>query len=306
MPSAKIQRVCFTLNNYDDVDIEDCDKLMQGAAYAIVGKEVGECGTKHLQGFVNFGRKNRKSFMAIKAMIPRAHIEIAKGSDEDNRKYCSKEGDFKEVGEPQTCGKRNDLKSVTEQVLSGKRVADVALEYPGTFVKYCRGIRELSYIVRSQIKRDYKTEVYVLIGKPGTGKSRFASERAAQLGSVYYKPRGEWWDGYDGETSVIIDDYYGWLKYDELLKIMDRYPYQVPVKGGYVGFTSKYIFITSNAAIENWYKFPNYTVDAIMRRIEHLHIDFIPAIPPPDYIITQEEEDELFREFYSEERSQYY
>ena len=46
---------------------------------------------------------------------------------------------------------------------------------------------------------------------------------------------------------AIIDDFYGWLKYDELLKMMIRYPYQVPVKGSYIKFASKHIVITSNS-----------------------------------------------------------
>lgn len=50
-----------------------------------------------------------------------------------------------------------------------------------------------------------------------------AADLAAQPGEIYYKPRGELWDGYHQQPSVIIDDFYGWLKYDELLKISDRY-----------------------------------------------------------------------------------
>ena len=54
---------------------------------------------------------------------------------------------------------------------------------------------------------------------------------------VYYETRGDWWDGMTSSTkSVIIDNFYGWLKYDELLKITDRYPYKVLFKGGFNNF----------------------------------------------------------------------
>lgn len=48
---------------------------------------------------------------------------------------------------------------------------------------------------------------------------------------------------------------------------MDRYPYSVPVKGGYETFLSKFIFITSNSMINDWYKFKNFKTDAIIRRL---------------------------------------
>ena len=110
----------------------------------------------------------------------------------------------------------------------------------------------------------------MLIGEPGTGKSKTAAEIAAD-GSVYYKPRGEWWDGYEQQNTVIIDDYYGWLKYDEILKICDRYPYSVPIKGGYEQFNSKRIIFTSNEPIEKWYKgdwFGDTQLKALKRRID--------------------------------------
>ena len=127
-------------------------------------------------------------------------------------------------------------------------------------------------------KRDFKTKVIVLIGRPGTGKSRLANE----ISKYVYEDKSHdkrWWDGCDEETEcVIIDDFYGLLKYDELLKITDRYPYKVPVKGAYVNFEPKCIGITSNALIANWYRFPGYQTDALSRRIEHLFLEEIPDI----------------------------
>jgi len=84
---------------------------------------------------------------------------------------------------------------------------------------------------------------------------------------VYYKTRGDWWDGYKQHKAVIIDDFYGWLKYDELLKITDRYPYQVPIKGGFENFTSEHIYITSNIDVDRWYKFKEYDSAALKRRM---------------------------------------
>jgi len=276
MAKSKIQRFCFTLNNYTDKEYDDlCNSISSIAVYAIVGKEVGEMGTPHLQGYANLGRTNRKSFVAIKHLVgERAHIEIAKGSDEDNKKYCSKDGSFVEYGEVQQTGKRNDIKECCDKILAGKRILDIANEYPTQFVKYHRGFKELSNAARSRKKRNFKSEVSVLCGPPGTGKSRYCYEDAHNRygeDEVYYKPRGEWWDGYEGQKAVILDDFYGWIKFDELLKICDRYPYQVPIKGGYVQFVSERIYLTSNAPIVDWYKFEGYNPAAFIRRCEHIN-----------------------------------
>ena len=77
---------------------------------------------------------------------------------------------------------------------------------------------------------------------------------------------------------IIIDDFYGWLKYDELLKILDRYPYQVPVKGSYIAFAPKHIVITGNSPIATWNHFEGYRPDAILKRVEMYCLDRVPTI----------------------------
>ncbi|AXH74046.1 MAG: helicase [Circoviridae sp.] len=277
---AKLQKVVFTLNNYSESDYDRIKLFIElNAVYGIIGREIAPTGTHHLQGFANFGRTNRKTFKILKgesAIGPKAHIEKAVATDEQNKTYCSKDGMYWEHGEVQSPGKRNDLQAVAEAIESGRTIEQVANDFPVQFIKYHRGIQALKSIRDQRHQRKEKTEVHVLIGPPGSGKSRYANAKAISNGSTYYKPRGEWWDGYEGQTSVVIDDFYGWLKYDDLLKIMDRYPYQVPVKGGYRQFTSKYIYITSNVDVDRWYKFEGYTTTALFRRIEHYHVDYVP------------------------------
>lgn len=84
---------CFTINNYNDEDIDTVTQLVLGGGVKyIYGKEVGESGTPHLQGYLEF--KNARSFSSIKKILPKAHLEKAKGSTKQNYDYCSKEGDF--------------------------------------------------------------------------------------------------------------------------------------------------------------------------------------------------------------------
>lgn len=82
---------CFTLNNYSENEITQIHKNLENEKY-IFGKEKGKSGTPHLQGYVEF--KNAKSLDKMKKLIPRAHFEKALGTLEQNKKYCSKDGDY--------------------------------------------------------------------------------------------------------------------------------------------------------------------------------------------------------------------
>lgn len=88
------------INNYTEEERQtmlgyDC------AQFVIVGKEVGENGTPHLQGYIRCNNAVRLS--TLKKVFPRAHLEIAKGTPEQNITYCSKDGDFEERGDrPET------------------------------------------------------------------------------------------------------------------------------------------------------------------------------------------------------------
>lgn len=86
---------CFTINNPTNSK-EDVLKLFEKAKCVIIGKEKGEQGTEHFQGYVQY--KNAISFNTVKKLIPTAHIESAKGDPQQNYKYCSKDGDFIERG----------------------------------------------------------------------------------------------------------------------------------------------------------------------------------------------------------------
>lgn len=87
--AAQGRRWVFTLNNYSELDIKVLEDI--SVKSIIVGKEVGESGTKHLQGFIKFSTAKR--LCAVKKILDKAHWETAKGSDDHNLVYCSKDND---------------------------------------------------------------------------------------------------------------------------------------------------------------------------------------------------------------------
>lgn len=84
---------CLVWNNYPDNWNEILEPvLMAHAVGYTIGKEVGKCGTKHLQGYVQFEKKKRP-FPGL-GLPKQIHWEPAKGSREQNDTYCTKDGDF--------------------------------------------------------------------------------------------------------------------------------------------------------------------------------------------------------------------
>lgn len=237
-----------------------------------VGFEQTE-GTPHIQGYIELLKPMR--FQKLKSLIsPRAHLEPRRGTRIQARAYCMKEDTRVEGpweygewnGHSDGSGANATATAIRELVDQGTRESDIWSEHFGWMARYYRGVRE--YIRIRTPCRQNKTRVIVLYGPTRTGKSRWAMEN---LKDLYWKPRGEWWDSYFHHDSVVLDDFYGWLPYDTLLRLGDRYPQLVPTKGGYVQFTASTLAITSNKLPKDWY--PRIEdLSAFYERVEEWHI----------------------------------
>lgn len=65
---------------------------------------------------------------------------------------------------------------------------------------------------------------------------------------------------------MVIDEFFGWLKYNTFKQLLDRYPLQVETKAGQANFIAKKICFTSNTRPEHWYR--TDWVLAVIRRID--------------------------------------
>lgn len=109
---SRAKHWCFTLNNYDDAEVQALRVLGSGGRveYLVFGREIGESGTPHLQGYIIFNSAVR--FTTAHSRIGnRSHLEIAHSPGVRAADYCKKEGDFEEFGTcpERTQGKRTDL-----------------------------------------------------------------------------------------------------------------------------------------------------------------------------------------------------
>lgn len=229
----------------------------------------------HWQGFVKF--KTQTSFRRAQVLLgdPTCHIEPARNNSASIA-YCSKndtrvEGPFEFGDRSQVMGQghRSDLDVVKTKLDLGMSPMDISKEHFPSWVRYHR-----SFELYSTLKvrpRDFKSFVIVLTGPTGVGKTKWFWDN---FPGGYALSRGTnsniWWDGYNNNFAVILDDYYGWLPWDTLLRLLDRYPFRIEYKGGSREFVSRVICITSNVSYENWY--PSVGPDklpALLRRIDY-------------------------------------
>ena len=266
---------CFTLNNYTQDEYTKVLETLSECKYFIVGKEVGDGGTPHLQGYCTFPR--RYYFNAVRDKFgPRFHIEGAKGTARQNREYCRKDGDFTEGGDiPQEgrkerCSSRKDAAiALAGRLEQGHRgISEFASEFPEHW--YFAGsamLRNAQSLIRPVDRPTIDVEW--IHGEPGTGKSRYAHDKFPE---AYIKePRTKWWNGYLQEKEVIIDDFGpGGIDINHLLRWFDRYKCLVETKGGMMALHASSFVVTSNfhpKDIFKWGDEVNPQLPALLRRV---------------------------------------
>lgn len=193
-----------------------------------------------------------------------------------------------QYGEEPKQGKRSDLEEVKALIDGGASVESIADSHFSDWCRYRQSFKEYS-LMRSK-KRSWQTTVTVYWGPSGTGKTRRAAYEAGPNAYWLNNTGGNvlWWDGYDGQEVVVIDEFYGWIKYTDMLRIIDRYPYAVQVmrpallmsmlrsvivligwtlqvRGASVNFVAKHVIITSNTHPNAWWQ---QGLRAMERRLE--------------------------------------
>jgi len=234
----------FTLNNWTEAEYEECKQW--DYTRIIIGKEIGpECGTPHLQGTVVF--KSAKRLTGLKKLNNRISWRPA-NFIEASFEYCRKDGNYWE-DDRRKQGDRTDIKKAKEMFRAGASVHQIALE-----VDSYQAARMGELLIRTAPFRSVaiQREILWFCGATGTGKSETARLLYPDL---YLKDTYKWWDGYNGEETVLIDDMRGdFCKFHELLRLLDRYTYRGEIKGGSVPITATRIIITSPYRPEDLYK----------------------------------------------------
>lgn len=272
--NTKLRHAAVTIFS-DNLDIVRTLSQDERVRYVIAQQEVcPDTKRDHLQCYFQFTRPI--NFNTLKKLLPGAHIEKARGTAEENRQYCSKRDSRKAGTEPfeagSICsqGKRKDLEAFKEAIDAGKSEAEIASDnslfctwakYPNLYPRY----KQAQILPRD---RERPPEVSVYVGSTGVGKTKRVFDE--HKNDVYMKDGTKWWNGYTGQRCILLDDisvHEHW-RIEELLRLLDRYPYQGQTKGGYVNVNSPFIAITSNVPLEDLYGAANEEqLQALNRRI---------------------------------------
>lgn len=282
MPSGS-QRWTFTLNNPSDEEkrwfgnlpTSDLPTPIKGIAFQ---HEIApDTGTQHIQGFLitlspkQLHAVKNLSFVSntgdLSTPFYRCHLEQARGSPAQNVAYCTKfESRDHLFGEPIVLGccqrylgtrgggpahlKRSELVDIVAanpNVTRSDLIDAGGLELLVTQPTLVGAIRS---VVLENPRRDGVT-VDFFVGPTGVGKSRLAY---SLFPDAYRKASSKWWDGYEGQSVVVLDDFDStFFPVGDLLRLLDRYPFRVEYKGGSTELLANHFVITSNLHPTAWY-----------------------------------------------------
>lgn len=263
--NLRARSVCFTYHDYDQdgADQRFMRYAQEQAKYMVLGYEVCPTTNKpHLQGYVAWENSRSLNKFQKDIGLKRFHYEITRGTPLQASDYCKKDGKFWEFGTLPQQGERTDWQKAVNDLNNGSDIETIVTEQP-QLLPSIRALERYKNLTQKSTHRDVK--VILLVGSPGTGKTRWAWENYPDL---YSKPEGHWWDGYTSQETILLDDYYGDIPYSQFLKILDRYPLSVPIKGGFLYAQWNTVIITSNRHPDHWY-IQGYT-DALKRRVSKL------------------------------------
>lgn len=233
----------------------------------------------HLQGFLCLSERMRLSALK-KEYHKTAHWETSRGTFEQNMEYCSKDkshlcGPF-QMGEPPAQGKRNDLETLHTMVKAKATNSEILEATNGKAARFEKCINFMRFVTmeKESDRQLQGVKVMVLYGPTGCGKTYAAINIIT--GGNYYKietpsKAGDklWFNGYEGQPYLILDDFSGGIDYRYLLVLLDKYKMKVEIKGGHTWACWTTVIITSNVHPSHWYS-PTIDSAPLQRRINEI------------------------------------
>ena len=264
----------FTINNWTDEHVSMLATLSDGSdsiKCIFYGEEIGESGTPHLQGFMVF--KTKKSMRQVIKVMPGAHLEVMKGSIKQNLEYCKKGGKTTLHGIlPLTQKEKGKKEKDRWDVARAAAIAGDLEKIDSDIYVRCYGtLKRIAADHAPPMESNATLDNHWYWGSSGTGKSSLARKENPE---AYIKLNNKWWDGYNGQDVVIIDDF---DKYDvalsgHLKRWCDHYPFPAEIKGGVKVIRPKKLIVTSNYPPESIWE-EEATLGPIRRRFKVTHFD---------------------------------
>lgn len=253
----------FTLYELENIPTE----LPKGCKYMIYQKEMcPETGRLHYQGYVELDKPTRIN--AVKRLFGGngMHLDKRRGTQEEAIFYCSKDeskvGPTMVFGEPSKQGNRTDVENAIHILKNGGKLLNILDENPSLYIRSYKGLQAASTLMIKQRlgKIILGFEVVVLYGPTGTGKTHTATMWTEDVYKIPAYDRTKlWFDGYDGEQTIVLDEFHGQLEFNTLKQLLDKYVLQWPVKGSFIYSQWKTVIVCSNKHPQEWY--PDHSIE---------------------------------------------
>jgi hypothetical protein len=274
----------FTINNPTPDDEAAVHALAEKETteYLIAEHEIGDQGTPHIQGYVRFTNRTYRNHLSD-SLGGRAYLAVARGSDQQNKNYCSKTGQIiVEKGVVQTEKYQSGNWAVILNDAREKEHDGFAVAHPKEWILHRSAIERIHIEFKQGTIDTWDGRLplknWWVWGPTGIGKSRWAASQDLPK-NQYRKNFNKWWCGFNHTTTcVVLEDYPAAPQGDVLsqyIKIWgDRYPFTAEVKGGSILMEPGRwaLIITSNHSIEQ--AITNQSDrDAIKRRFTEVELN---------------------------------
>ncbi len=251
----------------------------------IAGYEIGDEGTPHLQGYVIFKIKKRRT--QVSKYMPRAYLAIKQGTPQQAAHYCMKpvpdctcKHCIKARGQIPNYSEYGTIPVSTTGEVELQRWEDAYISArEGNFDEIPKDMLIRCYHSFKRIHQDNPLIPVVLIKRQnvwiyaptGYGKSYYARKKYPDF---YDKSPNKWFVGYQGQQTILCDDfspnqckYLGWY----IKRWADIYPFPMETKGGGKSIRPKHIVVTSQYMIAQCFE-DQETIDAVTNRF---HVKYL-------------------------------
>lgn len=285
----------ITINNPIEKNLchEEIKKVLnffKSLIYYCMADEIGlETNTPHTHVF--FVLKSATRFSTVKKRFSSAHIEPAKGTNQENKDYILKEGKWKEDAKKDTSiigtfeefgelpqehqGFRGDLSFLYQMVKDGKSNYEI-MEIEPDYLLRIPDIERCRQIIRNEeFKEKFRNlNVTYIYGATGTGKSRYVLEKHGYGNCYRVNDYKNPFDAYNGESILILDEYRSQFPMFSMLNYLDGYPLSLPARYANKVACFETVYIISNISLSEQYmniqREERKTWRAFLRRIQRV------------------------------------
>lgn len=241
---------------------------MTSVVYWCMADEIGEEGTYHTHVYLH--GKGGIRFSTVKKNFDGSHIEMAKGTAQQNMEYVSKIGKWKDNKKSETSvpgtfeefgempmerqGKRNDIDDLYCMIKEGLSDYDILEQMPESLLNLDKLDRVRQVLNQEKYKNEFRNlEVSYIYGDTGTGKTRSVMEKYGYSNVFRVTDYSHPFDNYHGQDVIVFEEFRSSFPVQDMLNYLDGYPLELPCRynNKFACFTK--VYITTNVPLSQQY-----------------------------------------------------